>query len=327
MPKNKAAQNGGNAPGQGPLRRIPERYRIFALAAIVLALLIIAAIAANSEHKGCGSIIFSTQRNACYENYAVSEGNASICTHINAIPVRSQCIQSVASDTGNAHACLTLNASSGIATCISSAALTAKNESYCSLIKNATASSNCMYGYAKAMNYSSQAYCTGIQNATERTVCMSSSYYLKAMATGNPSYCSYLNGTVGGGVPVADLLSLNRNLSSYYDFEALSMSDSDICYYELATTYRDAALCALLPGNYSVDCAYVASQNIAALNVTENASVINSSCNYVKSYGLTIYYSCYYGFAVRYKNATLCDQIQNSSFKSQCISAASNSSS
>ncbi|MCL5102464.1 MAG: hypothetical protein M1544_03865 [Candidatus Marsarchaeota archaeon] len=305
-----------------------EYIRILLLVGVIVVLAIISSLYIGS-HKGCSSIAFSSQRNSCFDSEALSSGNATACLKISQVSLSDECISAVAESTANVSLCSSLPAGQLEYSCISNVSITESNETYCNSITNSSYKSECLYSFAKAMNFSNPSYCSGISIPNESAYCDGISYYAHAYSTGNASYCSILNATAGEGVPLSALLKAegqNSSLQSLYELSLLNISDRGLCYYTTATKFKNASLCGMLSGPIASYCS-------SSLNVTTakepplNLTEVVSKCDSISVYGGSVATdACFIGFAISYHNSTYCGQISNSTTRANCESEVSQTS-
>lgn len=304
-----------------------EYLRIGALVLIIVVLALISVFYLDL-HKGCSGVLYTTQRNNCFENFAVSTGNASMCYKISGTYVQNLCLENVAVSTSNASVCNSINNQSITYSCASKLSISTGNESVCNTLSTQQYRSECLYSFASSKEFAEVYYCNGISNSTLYGYCSDASTYGLAMSTGNASYCSSISSNVSTGMPASELMGIyksNQSTTNYtFSDTLLNASDSEICYYSLAIKYRNLSLCSYLHGAVGEACN-------AQLNLTSakkpkiNLATVVSDCIAVGIYGgeLTTD-SCYVGFAVSYRNATYCSPITNSSIKKNCIAKVAN---
>ena len=300
-----------------------DYIRIGILVAIIMIAAIAAAIYVDSP-KSCSSVVFATQRNSCFAAEAAATGNSTMCHSISSQPLQQSCLESVAYSTKNASVCTSISNGSIADSCISNLSVATGNEALCSGIANSSSRSECLYSFAEAKNFSDVSYCSGISNSADYKNCTSSSQYVLAMKTGNPSYCSEMNNTPGNGVPTTNLLGLlPQNQSSKLSSSSivlLNASNADVCYYSVAVSSGNISACSDIYSPISATCEYYVKSTTApkqALNLSE----VVSKCDEAGIYGgSTTINACIIGFAVSYENTTYCSQITNSSTKSICVS-------
>ena len=309
--------------GQALHKSRNDYLRIGILVGIILVAALAAAIYVDSP-KSCSSVVFSTQRNSCFEAEAVSTGNSTMCYGISSQPLQESCLENVAYATKNASVCTSIKNDSIAYSCTSNLSISIGNEAICSSLQNPSSRSECLYSFAKAENFSNISYCSGISNSTLYGHCTGSSTYVRAMETGNPSYCSEMNPTPGKGVPIADLFELlSQSQSSKLSSSSITLlnaSNADACYYSVAVAYGNLSICGHIYGSISTACEYYVNSTTAPKLVLNLPTVI-SRCNIAGIYGgSATTNACFIGFAVSYGNESYCSPITNASTKSICVS-------
>jgi hypothetical protein len=330
--KVKAAASGVNPTAQAvrnpkPQKTKNEYMRIGVLVLIIVGLAVISSFYIDL-HKGCSGVLYATQRNNCFERYAVSTGNTSMCYEITGTQMQNLCLEDVAVSTRNASICNSINNQSTLYSCASNLSISTGNESVCNSLNAQQYKSECLYSFASLRKFASASYCNGISNHTLNGYCSNASTYTLAMSTGNASYCSNMSSNVSTGMPATELLSIYASNSSATNYALdnilLNASDSEICYYSLAIKYDNPSLCAYIPGTISAACAIQAnSTSVQRAKLSVNAVISNCTAAGVYGGELTTD-SCYVGFAVLYHNATYCSPITNSSVQKNCIARVAN---
>ncbi len=292
----------------------PERRTIiFVAAAMVLLAIVAVALNTISSRTGCGGIVLSMQRYQCYDNLAQSTGDVAYCMKSGVY--EQNCALSLANKNANVTYCKVL---SGVTYtgCIENVSIDAMDPSYCSMLSGNNASS-CYYKYENQINFSTESYCGSITNSTYRNNCRYSYDYMRAISTGQNSYCSML--------PETENESLMYNLSklgnasvreNYGFYSYLNTTPSQYCYnVEGAIT--------LAKGKNPINS--TSNMSIYALNNTQ----ISSECgvgNYIVSQNATasaLSSICGYAFytqrAIYEKNTSECDLISSQNFRYSCI--------
>jgi hypothetical protein len=289
-----------------------------------------------SPIQSCKNIVYTVQRYQCLNALALEQHNASVCLAMN-YPYNYTCVSAVAVSTASPQACALIKGSgSEYYDCILNLSLATATSSYCNNL-NGQASSSCMYDIASANGFSDLAVCSAIVNATLEKKCTTSYDYRTALSTGNSGYCAAMPYGYQSAANYTGEQDLGDNENAT-GMEFFYVSDNGtlegLCYYQLAVTEKNPALCAYVPSSFSTFCNEFSTPNNATDNATNGNFILNSTSAAIinatleKELGENLTQNCtgigcYYlnltDYALIYNNTKYCLNTNNYSFQDSCI--------
>ena len=325
---------------------LPHRDRVlitvFGIGALLVIALVLSVLNARAVTplQGCGRILLSVQRDACYVQLANSTDNASVCSLVGTEQQRSACAVGVAMKENNVSACYEAGMTQAdAASCAAETAQSSGSFSACLELNNDTYKSSCIYDLEQKYSFADVSYCNDIPNSTESSYCQNTYYYNKALNSLNATYCSMLPNTPSG-TPLYVLMQVQAmNASStgslsYLEanpLATLNATDSAMCYYQLAARTGNPQLCVYTSGALNSLCLSESRAQISAnyTNMTITPASVASSCRLAGLNG-TLLDMCenylFLSVATSRHNETYCSYITNASIEATCASAATNSS-
>ena len=324
-----------NAPKSANARKKPytlnlsEQQRRMAYVALTVILLVIAIFilfaggGGTQSIKACKGIIFSLQRNSCFQVLAGSTKNASACTYISATDTRNSCITNVAELNSDVSTCNQINSTNrAYDNCVSNLSRITKNISYCQFLDDPY-ESECAFSFAKSENFTSSSSCTFIYGSSQRGICNSVNNYNNAVATKNFSYCSLLPNVQNTTLTTYIFSqSSNKNSSDLFSqlflYAQLNITPQNYCYYKIATITTNRTACGHVSGLLSEVCnSTISSTNATKVkNITNVTTACGSAPDYLKSICVSAFLSTQ---AISNKNVSICLQINDLQYRYSCI--------
>ena len=320
------------------ISNIKKAFIGLVLILIILAISYILILNASSESpiKTCESLLIGN-RDSCLLGLAESTNNASICNLISN-QTKPYCYMYFANKTGNITYCkyLTYNMKN---TCIYTLALEKDNITYCSFLNNPT---QCITNMS--LEYKNITLCN---YATNQSLCKNVFRLYYALNNKNVTYCYMLNGTVGAYKNYTKNLFLLSPIAGVFASSNSSIPLNSTCIYIMSQITNNTFLCRNLGRPFNLTCNYLAinaTTNFTIKNLTLNSSAILEACNkgnipisacssiinlYKISianttsdcFNLTGNYSslCLASLAYKYKNSSICYEINNTKYKNLCL--------
>lgn len=290
---------------------------LFALAMVTL---LSRSIFGSSALQSCRGVILQQEKNDCLFSLANRTSNYSVCSYLSPDQYTYQCIATVAENRKNVSICSMINSSNPqYNNCIERVSYLDNNVNECLLIKGAN-ESECAFSIAREDGFTSINYCNSIANSSQKSLCSNIYYYNTGVLSSTPSYCAELP-DVSNSTLLALLVSkdnTNQTESTSFNFLAastLNVSPRSYCYYSIARSTQNRALCALATGAISSEC-YDSFNVTNSTQITNVSSLCASAPSYLKA---LCSYSVFTEKALAEQNVSACLVIANKTYVDTCI--------
>jgi hypothetical protein len=306
-----------------------ESERRLLLVGITLILFVLAlttlfarTVFSSSALQSCKSILLEQEKNNCIYELANRTSNYSMCSYLSPNQGSYRCIATVAKSRKNVSICTIINSNDiQYSNCVENVSYENNNINECLLI-NGTNVSGCIFNIARKDNFTNIDYCNAISNTSQRSLCSSIYYYTTAVGARASNYCASLPDTTN-----ATLLSLlvtkdniNESAATTFSFigiSSINVSPMSYCYYKVAASTGNKALCSLTRGPIQSECYGALSNTTISANTITSA---NDLCTSAPSYLRGICnYTVFTEKALAEENASACLLILNKTYSDTCI--------
>lgn len=342
---------GGNPGSVGNTILGVPLYAVAAAVLVVVAVLVLLLSGSSNGFQSCSGKLLPQAKYSCYEYYANSTGNASICSNLNGLGAQysDQCFYAVALAHSNASACSSISSQYLASRCVSNVSVSSGNALDCTPLPEPDKSA-CSYAVAKSLGFPSLEACNGIANASVSLTCESMYYYNAALATANLSYCSRIpeqpdSAALNAMMSTSSSDQENMALYNYYN-----ITPRGYCYSKVAYITGDRQACSSLQtADASLCLSAFAASNYSSMNL----STLKGYCSNASSYpevqeacvdSVTLYgavstknvtaclemnqtglqYTCVVDIATRYNDASYCSYLNGTSAQSSCQMSVQN---
>lgn len=329
---------------QGKLRLYLSITLLFALLAIAVTL-----VPKGNALSRCNGIILVQSRDACFYSLAASTHNQSVCSLIQGGSAGG-CYSAVAESILSPSTCQRAGSNSSVASCIAYIALATNSTLTCASLA-APYADRCLTSIA--VKAGSLAICAKESNASNSQICSSVINLDLAYATLRPSYCAQASSSASKAI-LASIINQTRGILPKGNASILSSIGSlaflpnqnysarDICYMVLAFRTSNPALCANESASAQGLCAY-ALRNYTNSSPTTYGQLLSSCAQFGQyrsictqsvllaqaintknisicaAFQAQLATECYSSIAAKYRNASFCGYISNSTANNACL--------